>query len=263
MLLPLAASLSACASVALTEGGSLSSYSNLGKETGKLAKSRTFVDPSITRAKTVRIMPTSFSAKAEQQVSKPEDKALVSRALDRTICIALSDKYEIVPADKPADITIHNVVTNILPTNKAAAGVSTAVSLGTSFVLPVGVPRLPVGLGGLAVEGEAVDPSGRQQAAILWARGANSISNSPRISEVGDAYALAASYGDDFSSLIIKGKAPSMMDVSMPSSQKIKSFFGGKPKYEACDTFGRQPGISGMVAGAAGAPPEWTDKPKK
>jgi hypothetical protein len=52
-------------------------------------------------------------------------------------------------------------------------------------------------------------------------------------------------------------KSPAIRD------RKIKSFFGGKPKYEACDTFVRQPGISGMVAGAAGAPPEWTDRPKK
>jgi len=39
--------------------------------------------------------------------------------------------------------------------------------LGSSAVLPVSVPRLPIGLGGLAVEAEAVDSAGVQLAGIL------------------------------------------------------------------------------------------------
>ncbi|WP_137134147.1 DUF3313 domain-containing protein [Rhizobium sp. FKY42] len=260
-LVPLAFLASSCTSVALTENGALSTYSNLGKEQGTLSKSRSYADkPSLSAAKTVKILPTSFSPTAASQIKKPQDRALVTNALDRAVCVALSDRYEIVPENAPADLTVHNVITNIVPTNKTMAGLSAATSLGTSFVLPVSVPRLPFGLGGLAVEGEVQNAAGQQRAALVWARGANSITNSPRLSEVGDAYALATSYGDSFGQLLIKGKAPSMLDLSLPSAQRVNAFFGGKPKYAACDRFGRAPGVPGMVAGMVGAPPEWTDK---
>lgn len=263
-LVPLALMSSACTSVPLTENGGLSSYSQLGETTGKLTKSRSFADkPALEAARTVRIMPTSFSYAAASRIKKPEDRALVAHALDRALCVALSDRYQIVPPDAPADLTVRNVVSDIVPTDKVMAGASTVTSLGTSLVLPVSVPRLPFGLGGLAVEGEVQDPTGQQRAAFLWAKGANSITSSPRLSEVGDAYALATSYGDSFAKLIIKGKTPSLMDISLPSQQRIQAFFGGKPKYAACENFGRAPGVPGLVAGMVGAPPEWTDKAGK
>lgn len=260
-LITTAALTTGCTSVDLTETGALSSYSNLGQKTGQLAKSRTFVDkPAVAAARTVHILPAAFSGAAAGKITKPQDRLLVRNALDRAICVALSDKYVIVPADQPADLTVRNVVTGIVPTNKALAGVSTAVSFGSSFVLPVSVPRLPFGLGGLAVEGEVLGPENNQLAAMVWAKGANSITTSPRLSQVGDAYALAAAYGDSFSKLLIKGKAPAAIDISMPSRQRINAFFGGKPKYAACNTFGRAPGVPGMVGSMVGAPPEWTDK---
>lgn len=253
--------LAACADVPIQQGGTLSSYDHLGRESGLLSKSRAFVDKDVVNgAKTLRILPSVFSTTAAGRISEARDRALVSKALDRAICVALSDKYVIVPAQQQADLTIRNVVVDITPTGKVAAGVATAVSLGSSFVLPVSIPRIPVGLGGIAIEGEALDKTGTQRAAILWARGANSVTESPRVSEVGDAYGLAASFGGDFAQLIIKGEEPSMLDIRLPTTQRIRSFFGGEPKYPACDTFGREPGIPGMVAGAVGAPPEWADK---
>jgi hypothetical protein len=38
----------------------------------------------------------------------------------------------------------------------------------------------------------------------------------------------------------------------------LKSKFGGAPKEDACDAFGRS-GVTDMVAGKFGFPPEWTD----
>lgn len=252
---------SSCTSLALTEAGALSTYSNLGGEKGTFSKSRSFADKSsLESARTVRILAASFSPAAASLIKKPQDRALVANAMDRAVCVALSDRYEIVVADAPADLTVRNVITDIVPTNKMMAGLSTATSLGTSFVLPVGVPRLPFGLGGLAVEGEVLDSKGLQRAALTWARGANSITSNPRVSEVGDAYALASSYGDSFAQLLIKGQTQSLIDIRMPSSQRVNAFFGGKPKYAACEQFGRLPGVPGMVAGMVGAPPEWTDK---
>ncbi len=260
-VLPLILAIAGCASVPLTEGGTLSSYDRLGEPKGNLSKTRTYVDGAgLASMKTARIVPTAFASSASSHVATEADRVLVANAIDRALCIALSDKYQMLPAGQIADLTVRAVVTDIVPTNKTMAGVSTAVSLGSNAVLPVGIPRLPVGLGGLAVEAEAVDGAGVQRAAMVWARGANSIQNNPRVSEVGDAYGLAAKFGDEFSRILVIGKEPEGLDLSLPSGQRLQSWLGGKPKHEACDAFGRAPGLVGTVADKVGAPPEWTDK---
>jgi hypothetical protein len=264
LLFPTALAISGCTSVPLKEGGTLSSYGQLGPAKGKFTKSRTFVDGAgLAATRTVSIVPTTFAFGASSRVKKAEDRFLVSNALDRAVCVALSDKFQVVSAGQPADLIVRAVVTDIVPTNKTMAGVSTAVSLGSSVVLPVGIPRLPAGLGGLAVEAEAVDRNGVQRAAVVWSKGANSITNSARVSEVGDAYSLASNFGDYFSRMLIKGKEPQGLQIALPSGQRMKSALGGKPKYAACDAFGRAPGLTGMVADKIGAPPEWTDKRPK
>ncbi|MBB6222520.1 hypothetical protein GGE66_003504 [Rhizobium leguminosarum] len=152
----------------LKEAGTLSSYGNLGAPKGKLSKSRAYVDEMrLVSAKTVSILPTTFAFSAATRVKSDADRVMVANALDRALCISLSDKYQLVSSGQPAELTIRSVVTDIVPTNKAMAGVSTVVTVGTGFVLPVGVPRLPAGLGGLAVEAEAVDSGGVQRAATM------------------------------------------------------------------------------------------------
>ncbi|MFB9948816.1 DUF3313 domain-containing protein [Rhizobium puerariae] len=250
-----------CTSVPVKEAGTLTSYSNLSPPRGTFTKKRLYVDgPQLARIKTVRIVPTTFSLNAASRIRSVADRALVSNVLDRALCVALSDKYQMVPASEPADLTVRSVVADIVPTNKAMAGVATVVSVGTGFVLPISVPRLPLGLGGLAVEAEAVNSNGLQSAAMLWARGANSIQNNPRVSEVGDAYGLATKFADEFSRILIAGKEPKGLNISIPSRQRMQSWLGGKPKYAACDAFGRAPGLIGVVASKYGAPPQWTEK---
>lgn len=250
-----------CSTVPLTEGGTLTSYGKLGIASGSLSKKRLYVDGShLSTVKTVRIVPTAFSAAAASRIKSGADRALVANAMDRALCVALSDKYQMVSGNTPSDLTLRSVVTDIVPTNKAVAGVATVVTFGSGFVLPVGVPRLPFGLGGMAVEAEAVDVAGQQRAALLWARGANSIQNSPRVSEVGDAYGLATKFAGDFSAMLVSGKEPKGFDLSLPSRQRVQSWLGGKPKYAACEVFGRAPGLMGAVASNFGAPPEWTDR---
>lgn len=63
--------------------------------------------------------------------------------------------------------------------------------------------------------------------------------------------------------MLVTGKAPSGLHISIPSGQRIKSFLGGKPKYAACEVFGGAPGLFGMVGANVGAPPSWTDKSAK
>lgn len=259
--LALALAAAGCASVPPKPAGTLSTYGNLGEEKGKLSKSRTYVDGlALVGAKTARIVPTSFSASARQAVKTPADRALVTNVLDRELCIALSDKYEMVPPTQQADLTVRAVITDIVLTDKTMAGVSTAVSLGSGFVLPVSIPRLPVGLGGLSVEAEAIDRKGVQRAAMVWGRGANSIQNTPLVSEVADAYGLATKFGSEFSQILVEGEEKDGIDLSLPSRQSVKSWFGGEHKYAACEAYGRAPGLKGVIGGHFGAPPEWTDK---
>lgn len=262
--LPFALIMSGCASVPLQEGGTLTSYAQLSPAKGKFTKTRTFVDAKgLAAVKTVAIVPTTFSFTASSRVTSEKDRVLVSNALDRAICVALSDKYRIAALGQPADMTVRTVITDLVPTDKTMAGVSTAVSLGSNFVLPVGVPRLPVGLGGLAVESEAVDSTGVQRAAAVWSKGANSFTDSARVSEIGDAYGLASDFANYFARILVKGKTSEGLDISIPSGHRMRSALGGKPKYAECDAYGRSRGLQGMVADQFGAPPEWTDKQAK
>ncbi|TKV76160.1 DUF3313 domain-containing protein [Rhizobium sp. AU243] len=256
----LVSSLSACASVALDEGTSLGSYAGMTASGGTLTKAKLRVEPApVLAARTVRIVPTSVQLRGASKFDS-KDLALVSNTIDRALCTGLSDRFEIVGPNQPADLVVRATVTNIVATNQTAAAGSTVASLGASVALPVPIPRLPIGLGGLAVEAEATGPDGSQKAAILWSRGANMITTRARVSQVGDAYSLSSAFAADFSRMLVKGRDPFKGMPAMPSMQRINASLGGKPKYDACKAFGKAPGITGAVAGQLGLPPGWTDK---
>ncbi|MBW7971223.1 DUF3313 domain-containing protein [Bradyrhizobium sp. BR 10289] len=254
-------SLSGCASAPLAKGGSLSSYDNMAPSDGMLAKSLVRVSKDgVLAAKTVRIMPTSFSKAASPTLSQ-EQRILVANAVNRALCVGLSERFRVVGPDQPADLTTHVLVTQAAPTNEVAAGASKVVSVvPAAFGVPAPIPRLPIGLGSLSLEAEAQDHAGGQQAAMIWARGANSFTNSPTVSSAGDAYDLAGAFAGDFSRLLVTGETPFGKAPSLPTLDRIGSSLGGKPKYEACEAFGRDPGAVGMVARGLGVPPEWSDK---
>ncbi|WP_433995845.1 DUF3313 domain-containing protein [Bradyrhizobium genosp. L] len=248
----------------MTTGGSLASYDELTPSDGLLAKSLVHVNKDdVLAAKTVRIVATTFSHAASPTLS-PEQRHLVANAIDRSLCVGLSERLEVVDPDRPADLTVHALVTQAAPTDEVAAGASMVIGFVPTALnasVPVPVPRLPVGLGSLTVEAEVRDPGSRQQAAMVWARGANSFTNSPRVSSAADAYDLASSFSDDFSKLVVTGATPFGTVPELPSLDKIGASLGGKPKYAACEAFGRNPGLIGMAAGKLGMPPEWSDKP--
>ena len=170
-LLPL---VSACATVPLQQTGSLSSYDRLQPVDGKFGKSRVHVDKdAVLAARTVLIVPTSFAGEAASAKLSARDRRLVANAVDRSVCIALSDRFHIVLPPQTADLTVHVTVANIVPTDEVAAATSTVLDVGKSVlshtgVLETSVPipsvRVPIGLGGIALEGEAVDPpAGRRR----------------------------------------------------------------------------------------------------
>lgn len=250
-----------CTSVPLTESGALTSYGKLSAPAGKFEKKRTyFSKDELKNVKTVSIAPTSLAVPARQRVEKQQDGRLVTNALDRAICVTMSEKYQIVPFGTPADLTIRAVITDVVPTQPSVAAAAKVISISSSLALPVGLPRLPFGLGGLAVEAEVVDSKGRQAAAIVWSKGANSFTSDARVSQVGDAYDLAAAFGRDFSKMVIAGKEPGNFDLRLPSAYHIRTSLGGKSGSAVCETFGRSPGVAGIVGASLGAPPSWADK---
>lgn len=260
--------IAACTTVPLTQAGSLSSYERLQPDDGLTTKARINVDKeAILAAKTIQIIPTAFSSATASKLSDA-DRRLVANAVDRSLCIGLSDRFQIVPPPQTADLIVHVAISDLVPTDQTAAAASKVLSLGTSVATGTGVVessvpipsvRIPLGLGGIALEAEAVDLAGEQKAAMLWSRGANSFFGNARVSAVGDAYEFASSFGDDFSELLVTGVSPFSTKLpSLPSMQRLKSQFGAAPKEAVCESFGRV-GVSDMLGRSLGLPPDWTD----
>jgi len=245
----------------MERGQSLSSYDGMTASDGALTKSLLRVDKdNVLAAKTVRIIPARFEDDAGPTLSPPQ-RALVSNTVNRALCAGLSERFEVVGADHPADLTVRATIVHSAATDEVAAGASKVAAVIPTLLGVSGmVPRIPVGLGSLSIEGEAVDMAGRQQAAMIWGRGANSFTNPAKVSKIGDAYDLATNFGEDFSALLVTGQSPFGKAGPLPSADKIGTALGGQPKYAACAAFGVNPGLSGVVAGAAGLPPEWSDK---
>lgn len=249
-----------CTSVPLGSGDTLSSYERMSSSGGTLTKAKLRIEAvHLASVKTVRILPTGSRAGIANGFD-PGDLALVRNAIDRALCSGLSDRFIVVPVTQSADLTVHASIVELVKTNRTAAATSTVASLGAAVALPVPIPRLPIGLGGLSVEAEATDPTGAQVASMLWSRGANMLTNKARVSEVGDAYALSSAFGKDFSRMLVTRKDPFKQGLSVPSMQSMRASLGGSPKQEACKAFGKAPGVTGLVAGQLGLPPEWSDK---
>ncbi len=253
-----------CASAPLEQGGTLASYADMDQADGLLAKSKIRIrKDEVLAAKTVRIVPTVFASGARTETISDDQRKLVGNAIDRALCAGLSDRLEVVPLSQPADLTVHAVVTHMVATDEKAVATTKVASVAKSILLPgipVPTPRIPIGLGSLSMEAEARGSNGTSEAAMVWGQGANFLSGSARISSAGDAYELAGSFGSDFSKLLVTGENPYKTLSGPPPAERFQAMAGGAPKYAACDVFGRAPGVAGLVSGAVGAPPEWTDK---
>ena len=259
--------LGACASSNLTRSGMLASYDGLERSDGILTKAEFRVDrASVLAARTVVLAPTQVRPGIGGGKLDPGQQMLVGNAIDRTLCARLGDRFRVVPPGEPADLTVEAFVTAIAPTDVAMAGVSSVVGLGgmaasAATGLPLRVPRIPIGLGALSVEAQALGAGKRPVAVLAWARGADSLTTRARASDEADAYALAGEFAEDFARLLATGEDPIKPSAaSLPSARSMAEFWGARPKDAACERFGRNPGLAGFVGGVFGAPPQWTDE---
>jgi hypothetical protein len=253
-----------CATAPLERSGSLASYDNLTASDGLLTKSQVRVSSAdVLAARSVRIEPTVFTAAAIKGPFSDKQRGLVTNAVSRALCFALSERFQIAAPTEAADLSVRAVITHVAPTDPTAAGASKVAGVLPSILapgVPIPVPRIPIGLGSLSVEAEARDRSGAQKAVMIWARGANSFTSAPRVSSEGDAYDLASAFGDDFGKLLVTGASPFGKISGPPSIDSLNTTLGGAPKQAICETFGRAPGVPGMIAQRIGLPPDWTDR---
>jgi hypothetical protein len=166
--------LAGCATAPLDHAGSLSSYDSLEQADGLMAKSKLHINKNaVLAAKTVRIVPTVFAETARLDAITDDQRKLVANAIDRSLCIGLSERLEVVPASQPADLTVHTVVTHMDPTNEKVVAVSKVAQVAKTVLLPgipAPVPRIPIGLGSLSIEVEARGYRGKQVAAWYGGR---------------------------------------------------------------------------------------------
>lgn len=91
----------------MEQAGSLGSYDDMTVSDGVLTKSRIKVRrEAVLAAKTVRIVPTSYSQRAAQVQFTDAQRKLVSNSIDRALCVGLSDRFVVVGPNEPADLTV-------------------------------------------------------------------------------------------------------------------------------------------------------------
>lgn len=240
--------LTACAT-APPPSGALSSYSDMTKSKALRTQASVRVDtPVIMAARTIRLEPIIFTPAIGDGASAAQ-RALISNAVARKLCASLSQRFEVVGAQDPADLSVRTTITRIKSTNAGAAAASVVVSHLSPIPL---TPRIPIGLGGFSAEGEAIDPAGRQEAAMIWSRDAD-LYGGKRISSIGDAWDFSEAFAGDWSKLLLTGKDP-VHDIALPKLPRR-----GKHPGETCRAYGKGPGVAGFIGGHLGAPPEWTE----
>lgn len=243
--------LGACASSSITRSGALSSYEGLAQTKSSRARALYRADAAtLAAARTVRLEPVRIADDVGTEAS-PDQRELITNAVGRILCARLNDRFEIVPPDAPADLSVQVMVTRLTPTDAAASAASIAVGIASPIPF---TPRLPIGLGSFSAEGEAVDPGGRQGAALIWTRGADIFTTNARVSRIGDAYQLSGAFAKDMAKLMLTASDP------FRRSSKAQVDSPDRPLSPVCAAYGKGPGAMGFIGGIIGTPPDWTDK---
>lgn len=187
--------LGACQTAPQADAGFLQSYAGMAAPGKSLRASvrQSRDDPKADTIERVFIEPSILTAGAGERVSE-EDRARVSREVDRQICYEVSRRFTVLAKFEEGAGRIRSAVVRIDPTGQAGSVLSVAASY---FVPgPIGL-RTPGTTGGLAAEAELIGPDGAQIAAVVWARNATLVgTDSPSLSPVGDALQMAAPFGD-------------------------------------------------------------------
>lgn len=195
---------SGCAGAPPVQGGFLSSYDRLAPQDSLRAEVSMWRDEARLAGRSqVTLAPTRLMPAAAAALT-PDLGEAVRREVDRQLCLELSERFEITRAPERSDaIVVRAAVTDIAATNVAASLLSAAAS---RTIPGPGAVRVPLGLGGLAGEAEALDSAtGAQLAALTWSRQAQIVMDKGSLSKAGDAHQMAEPFGDAVGALIYVG----------------------------------------------------------
>ena len=192
--------LAACASVPSQRPGAFASEHPLTTSSDERHRQvAEYVDPQALRGNLRIALPqVRLADGAHGDRISPQQAALVANHAARSTCLGLAPHARLQPDTAAGAIAAQLVVTAIEPTSGVAAGASSVVD----YFVP-GPARLPVGLGGLAMEAELRDPQAGQLALVKWARGANAVTDNAKLSPIGDAWQLAGRFGKELAQLLL------------------------------------------------------------
>lgn len=195
--------ISACASVPKPSGNQLSNdkpLETISNEQGRNVSR--YVDSALLTPVQAYALP-DFALKLPQAREDISDEqlAVLSNALNRSVCKRLGQYLvaETVPSETALSIEI--ALTGITPTSRTLSGLSAAADI---FV--PGPFRIPIGMGAISLDARATT-AGKTAAFMRWAKGANPIFNSAKVSTIGDAYELLDTFTREFGQLLLQGSS--------------------------------------------------------
>lgn len=205
-LIPILALLATgCAANGLQQADTLSDYGNLQTSERRLLQVREWVDPQALLAVDTIYIPQAgiVPGVVENSGVDPVRFNRVVGKLTQTMCRRLArGGFEITADPALASHQLRMNITGFETTNPVSAGASRLIG----FAIPGPLsPRIPIGIGALAVEGEMLDSGNTQIAALIWSS-RNHLVSSGGFSEIGDGYDLAQVFADSFGDIIVTAR---------------------------------------------------------
>ena len=187
--------LAACATAPNRPSGQLSSYEGMTRDDGlRTTLSARPIAATAGAIRTVAIEPPRLLQNRKTAWLSGEERTVLLREVEAQLCFELTERFELASDPSQADARVRTLVTRVKPTGGAGSAVSAAA--GFFIPGPIGL-RMPGALGGLSAESEMLDRSGRQVAAVVWGRNANTVgTDNPSLSRIGDALQFVEPFAD-------------------------------------------------------------------
>jgi hypothetical protein len=251
-VLVMAALLNACASVPKSNDNPLATdkvLESVSDEQGRRVSR--FVDGALLAPLTAFALPEiKLEVPEARKDISTQQLAILSNALNRSVCDRLSQYLVAEPEPSPTALKIEIALTGITPTSKTISGISAAAD----FFVP-GPFRIPVGMGAIALDARA-STDGNTAAFMRWAKGANPVFNSAKVSSIGDAYDLVDTFTREFGQLLLQGTSKVKIRQKLPDDLIEANETLCESRYGKVDPIGK--GASVLVP----LPPEFIDKGK-
>ena len=244
--------LSACASVPQTSGNPLANdkpMESVSDQQGRRVSR--YVDGALLAPLEAYALPDiDLKLPQAREGISPEQLAIISNALNRSICVRLGQYLTAQPIPTESALKIDIALTGITPTSKALSGLSAAV--GTFVPGPF---RIPIGMGAIALDARA-STNGQTAAFMRWAKGANPVLNSAKVSTIGDAYDLVDTFAKEFGKLLLQGTSKVRTREKLPGELIAAN-------KELCESrFGRVDPVGKGASFLLPLSPEFIDKGK-